>query len=86
MSKKQHIIERTIYPELVEMLKSLEFSDVLGESKVGQNRSYTDITFSYKNTKFLAEIKFGDIDQNYLKPKVFGQTFRYANQKKRVPI
>jgi hypothetical protein len=82
MSKKQHIIERTIYPELVEMLKSLEFSDVLGESKVGQNRSYTDITFSYKNTKFLAEIKFGDIDQNYLKPKVFGQTFRYANQKK----
>lgn len=81
MSKKQHIIERTIYPEVVELLKSLEFSDVLGESKVGQNRSYTDITFSYEGVNFLAEIKFGDITEDFIKPKIFGQTYRYAKEK-----
>ena len=67
MSKKQHIIERTIYPELVKLLESIGFSDVLGESKAGKNRNYTDITFSYKETKFLAEIKFGNISRNIYK-------------------
>ena len=61
MSKKQHVIERTIYPELVQLLKNTGFSDVYGESRIARKSLFTDITFSYKAIKFLAEIKFGDV-------------------------
>ena len=81
MSKKQHVIERTIYPELVELLKTIGFSDVLGESKAGKKRNYTDVTFSYKETNFLAEIKFGDISEKKVVHKIFAQALRYAQEK-----
>ena len=81
MSKKQHIIERTIYPELVKLLESIGFSDVLGESKAGKNRNYTDVTFSYKETNFLAEIKFGNTSDSGVNHKIFSQAYRYAKEK-----
>jgi len=81
MSQKQHVIERSIYPELVNLLKSIGFEEALGESKIGQNRSFTDITFKSKDLKFLIEVKFGDVSEEHPKPKTFQQAYNYAEEK-----
>ena len=59
----ERIIERTIYPEVVKELQQLGFQNGLGEAGEGTSRRATDVTFSYEGTKFLAEVKFGDINK-----------------------
>jgi hypothetical protein len=82
LSKSQHVIERSIYPELVNLLKKIGYTDVLGESKVGKNRNYTDITFSHKSEKYFVEIKFGElVNDAALQMSTINQSYRYAKEK-----
>ena len=48
---------------------------------MARNRNYTDVTFSYKETNFLAEIKFGNTSDSGVNHKIFSQAYRYAKEK-----
>ena len=82
----ERIIERSIYPELVAALKEIQFEKVLGEAEQGTARKFTDVTFSYKDKsgkdkKFLAEVKFGDINNETPRAKDQSQARGYAERK-----
>ena len=71
------IIERTLYPPLVESFKKLGFSSI-GEAATG-DRKFSDIVFRYKSELYVVEIKIGE-PTTTLSLKAMAQAQRYAKK------
>ena len=70
------IIERTLYPPIVQYLNSIGF-DSVGEARVGSGAS--DVVFALNDQKFVIETKLDKLTSK-LSTKALAQAFRYAHK------
>ena len=68
------VIERTLYPPLVDFLKEIGF-DSIGEARIGKGAS--DVIFTLNGHRFILEIKIEKFSPT-LSTNAIGQVLRYA--------
>lgn len=71
------VIERTLYPPIVEHLRSIGF-DSIGESSAA-GKGFSDVVFSMNGHRFVLEIKLDKFSPS-LSTKAISQAFSYARQ------
>lgn len=79
MSSQNRVIERTLYPPLVEYLKSIEFNSAIGEANLGVGRGASDVVFTLDDQKFVVEVKLEKLS-TILSTSAIAQAFRYGKK------
>lgn len=79
MSSQNRVIERTLYPPLVDYLKSIEFNNAIGEANLGVGRGASDVVFTLDDQKFVVEVKLEKLS-TILSTSAIAQAFRYGKK------